>query len=61
MTGTKFLDDYNVKYVIVGELERVLYPGASLAKFDLMDDLSVVYQQGPVTIYAVDHQSSRAE
>lgn len=31
----KFLDKYGVRYIIVGQLERALYPGVGLQKFDL--------------------------
>jgi uncharacterized membrane protein len=50
--AAEFLAEYGVRYVIVGELERLLYPAEGLAKFDEMEDLLPVYQQGPVTIYA---------
>ena len=48
---------YGVKYVYVGQLERLYYPGGGLKKFDdeLGDHLDVVYQKGDVTIYRV-HQ-----
>jgi len=44
---------YGVKYVYVGELERVLYPEGGIAKFDSMaiDGLRPVYQNEKVTIY----------
>ncbi|MGC9359562.1 MAG: DUF2298 domain-containing protein [Anaerolineae bacterium] len=49
------LERYGVALVYVGELERAYYDPAGLAALDAMvgDDLSVVYQGGPVTIYAV--------
>lgn len=50
-----FLEKYNVKYVIVGQLEYLHYPGDGLTKFQAYDgDLwSVVYQKGTTTIYQV--------
>ncbi|MSQ07950.1 MAG: hypothetical protein EXR44_01405 [Dehalococcoidia bacterium] len=44
---------YGVRYVYVGELERVLYPEEGIAKFDRMaaDGLRVVYQNEKVTVY----------
>jgi YYY domain-containing protein len=48
------LQQYNVKYVIEGELERAFYPRSS-AKFDSMvgSRLSVAYDQSGVKIYQV--------
>ncbi len=49
------LSTYNVGLVYVGELERALYPAASLAKFDRMAPLGVraVYRDGRTVIYRV--------
>ena len=42
------LDEYGVRYVIVGQLERDDYPASSLEKFD---SLPVAFRQGQTTIY----------
>ena len=50
------LDTYNVRYIIVGGLERATYTAEGLAKFDALaqqGDLRVVYQGGAVTIYEI--------
>jgi uncharacterized membrane protein len=49
------LDKYGVKYIIVGQLERALYPGPGLDKFEKADGSlwKVVYHQGDTTIYQV--------
>ena len=49
----EFLDEFNVKYVYVGELERGAYPTSGIAKFDNMPELNLrlVFEQGPVKIY----------
>lgn len=48
-----FLNQYEVRYVYVGELERRTYPADGIAKFDDMDDIGLtpVYTDGSVTIY----------
>jgi len=43
------LGKYNVRYVVVGSLERRSYPQAGLDKFERL--LDVVYRRGEVTIY----------
>lgn len=50
-----FLKKYNVRYVIVGQLEYLYYPGEGLEKFaDLNGDLwEEVYQKDSTTIYQV--------
>jgi uncharacterized membrane protein len=50
-----FLQSYNVRYIIVGQLERAAYPGEGLEKFSgysgkLWD---TVYHEGETTIYQV--------
>ena len=49
----EFLDEFKVKYVYVGELERGAYPSSGIAKFDNMPELNLrlVFEQGPVKIY----------
>jgi len=50
-----FLKKYNVRYMIVGQLEYLHYPGAGLEKFaDLNGDLwDEVYKKDSTTIYQV--------
>jgi YYY domain-containing protein len=50
-----FLETYDVKYIIVGQLERAAYTPAGIAKFDQWDgDLwKSVYRDGQTTIYEV--------
>jgi uncharacterized membrane protein len=43
------LDRYQVRYIIVGELERKDHPPAGLAKFA---ELPVAFSQGGTTIYS---------
>ena len=52
-TALEVLDEFNVRYVIVGQLERNQYPEIGLAKFGRMegDILTVFYQDEWTTIY----------
>jgi YYY domain-containing protein len=49
------LDKYGVKYIIIGQLERALYTGPGLDKFEQADGLfwKKVFHQGDTTIYQV--------
>ena len=50
------LDQYNVRYIVVGPLERAYYVDTGLAKFERMAAdglLQVVFDNGEVTIYEV--------
>ena len=49
----EFLDEFDVRYVYVGELERGAYPASGIAKFANSPELNLhpVFHQGPVTIY----------
>ena len=49
------LDKYGVEYIIVGQLERALYPGPGLDKFEQADGSlwKEVFHQGDTTIYQV--------
>ncbi|MEX1248566.1 MAG: DUF2298 domain-containing protein [Anaerolineales bacterium] len=50
-----FLQKYDVKYIIVGQLERAYYPGAGLDKFAAQDGIlwRAVYQADDTVIYEV--------
>ncbi|MBN1439968.1 MAG: glycosyltransferase family 39 protein [Anaerolineales bacterium] len=51
-----FLERYDVKYVVVGQLERAYYAGPGLDKFDIMaasGELKVVFSEGQTVIYEV--------
>ena len=54
-TAEKFLEQYNVKYIIVGQLERIEYPGSGLEKFAQLDGKlwQKVYDQAGTQIYEV--------
>jgi YYY domain-containing protein len=53
--AVSFLQEYGVRYVIVGQVERLYYLGDGLAKFDsgLNGALEVAYQNPDLTIYRV--------
>jgi YYY domain-containing protein len=50
-----FIEKYQVKYIIVGQLEKIVYPGAGLAKFQTLDGVlwKSVFQFKDTTIYEV--------
>ena len=54
------LRKYGVKYVYVGQLERLYYPGPGLEKFEdgLANDLVKVFQSDQVVIYRVRDETS---
>jgi uncharacterized membrane protein len=51
----EFLDKYGVSYIIFGQLERALYSGQGLNKFEEMDGIlwQEVYRNGDTVIYQV--------
>jgi uncharacterized membrane protein len=50
-----FLKKYNVKYIVVGQLERAEYAGSGLAKFEQYNGQfwNSVYRDGDTAIYQV--------
>ncbi len=53
------LDGYGVRYVVVGDLEQIFYPGEGLGKFDIMAQLGAaakVFDNGHTAIYRIDQQ-----
>jgi YYY domain-containing protein len=50
-----FLDRYDVEYIIVGQLERVFYPGIGLEKFQIFEGQlwNEVFRAGQTVIYQV--------
>lgn len=54
-TVRSFLTHYNVKYIIVGQVERAVYPGAGLDKFEQQDGVlwNEVFRAGDTVIYEV--------
>ena len=51
--AVEFLEEFDVRYVYVGELERITYPAAGLNKFNNMAALGLrpVFESEAVTIY----------
>jgi uncharacterized membrane protein len=48
-----FLSTYNVRYIIVGQLEQAYYPGDGLTKFEKFDGIywKEVFRQNETVIY----------
>ncbi|KAA3643128.1 MAG: hypothetical protein DWQ07_21665 [Chloroflexi bacterium] len=55
LRAQKFLDTYDVSYVIVGQLEQAYYPGPGLDKFEQLDGVlwTEVYRGVDTVIYEV--------
>jgi uncharacterized membrane protein len=53
--AVELINKYDVKYVVVGQLEKIFYPGPGLDKFDAYEGQfwQQVYQVGETTIYQV--------
>jgi len=51
----KFLDDYDVRYIVVGQLENIYYPEEGLLKFEQQEGIlwNAVYSDKQTTIYEV--------
>ncbi len=54
----RFLEEFGVRYVVLGQLERAYYDGEGLAKFDTLDGSlwHSVYRDGQTVIYEVSPQ-----
>jgi uncharacterized membrane protein len=54
-SARNFLTEYEVAYIILGQLERAYYEGPGLDKFDTMNGVywSEVYRDGDTVIYEV--------
>lgn len=54
-TFTQFLSKYNVSYIILGQLERIAYPGEGLEKFADFNGVlwREVYRDGETVVYQV--------
>ena len=55
MAARSFLNEYNVKYIIVGQLEQAEYAGPGLDKFVQYNGKlwNSVYRDGDTVIYQV--------
>jgi uncharacterized membrane protein len=55
LAAYQFLQTYQVKYIILGQLEKATYAGAGLDKFSLNEGIlwQTVYQDRDTTIYEV--------
>ena len=56
-TATQFLKNYGVRYIILGQLERNVYPGIGLRKFDEYEGIywDEVYRDQDTVIYRVNN------
>ncbi|MBI2916833.1 MAG: glycosyltransferase family 39 protein [Chloroflexi bacterium] len=52
-TARSILEKYGVRYVVVGQVERLYYPAQGLAKFDSMPNTRLVYDQPGARVYEV--------
>ena len=50
-----FLNQFNVTYIVVGQLEQAFYPGTGLDKFEMYDGIlwEEVFRYGSTVIYQV--------
>jgi YYY domain-containing protein len=54
-TARSFLKKYNVRYIVLGQLEHIYYPGAGLEKFSKYNEIywTEVFRYGDTAIYEV--------
>jgi uncharacterized membrane protein len=54
--ASAFLKKYNVRYIIVGQVENIYYPGTGLLKFEAYDGTlwNEVFRDGTTVIYEVN-------
>ena len=59
-TAQAFLEKYNVKYIIVGQMERGMYSEAGISKFASQDGIlwDRVYSEGNTEIFKIRDQKS---
>lgn len=58
--AVRLLRYYDVRYIIVSDMERVMTTNEGLNKFDQMVDqglLTIAFQDGPAVIYEVNHEA----
>jgi YYY domain-containing protein len=62
-TAKQFLEKYDVEYIVVGQLERNIFPNLSLEKFDEQNGIlwKEVYRNQDTVIYRVIKQDQSAE
>ena len=56
-SALELLQNYRVEYVVLGDLERIFYPGEGLHKFDIMAQEGIaarVFDNGHTTIYQLN-------